>query len=145
METDSWTTSSRTPTIAFCSQPIRVLARMVDMRPVACGITILLAACGAGAETPDAGAPDAGFPVVPPEAPVAFSLTPCAAGWRELPDGTCDPWPAGGAATCPAGEAHFPGEPGCAPVGAACPAGAWSDLLPVGAPIRYVDPAATPP
>lgn len=60
------------------------------------------------------------------------SLTPCPEGWRTLADDdageVCEPWPEGGAATCPAWEAHFPGDAGCAPIGTVCPAGDFPDV-----------------
>ena len=70
-------------------------------------------------------------------APMPPVLTPCPDGWREVTlDGTelvaCDPWPEGGPVDCGPGEAHFPGEPGCATVGPACPAGDFIDALPDG-------------
>lgn len=60
-----------------------------------------------------------------PGAPAPPSLE-CTRGWRALPAGVeggaaaCDPWPEGGRADCEGASAHRPGEPGCAPVGAAC-------------------------
>jgi len=68
----------------------------------------------------------------------------CPSGWREVPDpeidglATCDPFPESGPADCAADEAHFPGEPGCARVGPACPAGDFADDLPAGASVIYV-------
>lgn len=110
--------------------------------------TALLAACG-GPESDtagDAGLADGGNDAalsrpdipwftegVPPIAPPA--LTPCPEGWREIAPAepgdvaTCDPYPEGGALECPLGHAHFPGEPGCAPVGSPCPAGDWAEGL----------------
>lgn len=85
-------------------------------------------------------------PITPPAAP---QLTPCPAGWREVEPAepgdvaTCDPYPTAGASDCPDGEAHFPGEPGCAPVGAACPAGDWPDGLPDDGSVLFVRPGAT--
>src|SRR5687768_13623026 len=79
---------------------------------------------GVGADTAAADAPPAGpdagpilEEVMPPALPV---LGPCPAGWRTIEGeiATCDPWPATGRAECAAPhEAHFPGAPGCAPVG----------------------------
>ncbi|MCZ7681299.1 MAG: hypothetical protein M5U28_21930 [Sandaracinaceae bacterium] len=64
---------------------------------------------------------------VPPIAPP--SLTPCPEGWREVREegepARCDPYPEGGARDCPDGEAHFPGEPGCAPISGPCAADGW--------------------
>lgn len=98
--------------------------------------------CSTDAPPVDGGGPDAGPslsipwldervpPIAPPAPPV---LTPCPSGWREVADGdvtTCDPYPMAGALTCPDGQAHFPGEPACAPVGSACPVGEWAEGLP---------------
>src|SRR5688572_19466561 len=105
---------------------------------------------GGGTMTPDAGGGSTVTPPAPPEAVQPPSLTPCPAGWREVapetPDGvaTCDPWPETGAADCVVGQAHFPGEPGCASVGAPCPAGDWPEGLPAGGAVRYVQAGATP-
>ena len=55
-----------------------------------------------------------------PDPPAPPVLTPCPPGWREIDvDGVaaCDPWPSGGRMDCPAGVAHFPGEPNCTTVG----------------------------
>ena len=74
------------------------------------------------------------WPGGPPVAPPV--MTPCPAGWREVPatdpDGapTCDPWPDGGRHTCADDEAHFPGEPARSRVGSPCPTGDWADDLP---------------
>jgi len=54
----------------------------------------------------------------------------------------CDPWPETGRAVCPAGEAHFPGTPGCALVGPACPADGFPADLPA-CPALYVSEGAT--
>lgn len=67
-----------------------------------------------------AGADGSGAPpIAPPQ------MTPCPEGWREVEIAgvvTCDPWPTTGREDCEVGEAHFPGTPGCAPIGDACPA-----------------------
>jgi len=81
----------------------------------------------------------------PPVAPPGFVCPP---GWREIAGAddetpTCDPFPESGASDCPPGEAHFPGAPGCAPVGAACPAGDFPDDLPSDAPVTHVLEGAT--
>jgi hypothetical protein len=87
---------------------------------------------------------DAGQPEIAP--PV---LTPCPAGWREVTDAesgivSCDPWPEGGPIDCAAvGEAHFPGEPGCARIGSACPAGDWAEDLPTDVTVLYVKAGAS--
>lgn len=58
----------------------------------------------------------------------------CPPGWRvasgEGALETCDPYPEAGPAACDPGFAHFPGDPGCAPIGRACPPGDWPDDLP---------------
>lgn len=82
----------------------------------------------------------------PPVAPPV--LGPCPAGWSEvLVDGiaACDPYPAD-IASCPPGQAHFPGGAGCEEVGDACPTGGalYSPTLPTdGTPIVYVAAGAT--
>ncbi|MGF1469296.1 MAG: hypothetical protein ACFCGT_24520 [Sandaracinaceae bacterium] len=55
----------------------------------------------------------------------------CPEGWREVTEGgvtTCDPYPEGGALDCPEGDAHFPGEAGCAPIGRACGDGPFPEV-----------------
>jgi hypothetical protein len=96
---------------------------------------------------PDADTPDASMTTVAPAAPPV--LTPCPPGWREvmvpdIPGAVCDPWPDGDPATCPDGEAHFPGEDGCATVGPPCPAGRFPEGLPADRTIRYVDGSVAP-
>ncbi len=97
----------------------------------------------ADAEVEDAMVDGSADAFVLPVLPMPPVLTPCAAGWREVTAAVgsnlkvCEPWPAGGRQTCAAGSAHFPGEAGCAPIGAACPAGEWA-TPPVGATVRYV-------
>jgi hypothetical protein len=82
-------------------------------------------------------------PPVAPAVPAPPALTPCPAGWREVPGSdaeepaTCDPWPATGRAACADDEAHFPGEPGCRRIGTACPADGWPEGLPATG-VRYV-------
>ncbi len=85
--------------------------------------------------------------IAAPAAPAAAELprmTPCSAGWTERAEAvsggskTCDPWPSGAASTtCAAGEAHFPGEAGCARLGPECPAGDFPEGLPATG-VRYV-------
>ncbi len=81
---------------------------------------------------------------LPPALPALPVLTPCPAGWRELPPPavggavTCDPWPDGGVHACAQDEAHFPGTPGCSRIGSDCPAGEWPEGLPTPVPVRYV-------
>lgn len=120
----------------------------------------LLAACGDDGAVVDGGASDAGMPDgdvtsvmldipwladgVPP-----IALAPCPEGWREVPSAepggvtTCDPYPEGGPSECPAGQAHFPGEPGCAPVGSPCPPGEWADGLADDGTVVFVRAGAT--
>ncbi len=72
-------------------------------------------------------------------------LTPCAPGWRAIEeDGLtlCEPWPAGGRATCASSfEAHLPGDSACGRLGSACPSGSFAEGLPTDA--IYVDSAAS--
>ncbi|RLB54190.1 MAG: hypothetical protein DRJ42_09800 [Deltaproteobacteria bacterium] len=140
----------------------------IDTRVSVALLVSLLAglACGDDADVPDAS--DAGpgddaldgalavgsFVVAPPDIPwlaeglppiAPVALTPCPDGWREVTGGDaveCDPYPEGGAEDCGPGEAHFPGEPGCRPVGAACPAGDYPATLPGTGPIVYVNASA---
>jgi hypothetical protein len=76
----------------------------------------------------DAG-PDAvvGVTVIPPAPP---DFLPCPPGWREVAavagaPAYCEPYAPTGHADCPIDEAHFPGTPGCAPIGDACPSDGW--------------------
>lgn len=128
-----------------------------------------LLACGEGPGSPDADAgtdaDDAGPAVSPPDIPwlaegmpaiAAPMLTPCPEGWHEVveegpPGGvatvTCDPFgddPTSEPDTCPDGWAHFAGDPGCAPVGAPCPAGDFPEGLPTDAEVLYVLSSAPP-
>jgi hypothetical protein len=122
-------------------------------------IALLVAACSFGGCNGDDAVTDAALPRdgsgpdgsgvalpwledgVPP-----IGIAPCPDGWREVDDGsgitTCDPYSEPGALDCPNGEAHFPGEPGCAPVGSSCAAGDFSETLPADANIVYVQPGA---
>lgn len=110
-------------------------------------------ASGCGDSSPGS-APDAGpaadaaeQPVPSPVAdPAAPALGPCPEGWTATESHgleVCEPWAAGAAPTCPAGEAAFPSEGGCAPVGDPCPAGDWAEDLPADAFVLYVHPEAT--
>jgi len=119
----------------------------------------LLFGCGDDVVPPDTSLPDAGTDTsladssitiaapeipwlaegAPPVAPPV--LTPCPAGWREVVDEdvtTCHPYPVGGPGDCPAGEAHFVGEPSCRAIGSACPAGDYAASLPSDGPVLYV-------
>jgi hypothetical protein len=73
-------------------------------------------------------------------------MRPCPDGWHEREkDGVeyCDPYPAGGRQECGPTEAHFPGTPGCAPIGTPCPTpGQFDPDLPSGRTIVYVAPGA---
>ena len=96
----------------------------------------------------DSGTPDTSS-VDLPDPPMPPVLTPCPAGWAEidLGDGspiTCDPYPAPPVAPCGRGEAHFVGEPGCAPIGPPCPVDGWPTDLPSDRPILYVSALAGP-
>ncbi len=79
---------------------------------------------------------DAGVPAFTLNAPAPPRLGPCAKGWREqVLDGGderwCEPWPEGGRQSCASPAfVHFPGEPGCARLGSACPSGEWPEGLP---------------
>ncbi len=109
-------------------------------------LTCTMSACGN-----DDGIADAGDAGVPSDVGAldggdawTLDLRPCPSGWREaMVDGAlvCEPWPETGRADCPAGEAHFPGEPGCVALGTPCPTGPF----PVDAPTDaiYVDPTAS--
>jgi len=78
-------------------------------------------------------------PPAPPE------LRPCPVGWREVAGDppTCDPWPAAGRSACAEHESHFPGEPGCASIGRACPVGDFGDP-PTDRAVLYVRPGPGP-
>jgi hypothetical protein len=59
-------------------------------------------------------------------------MTPCPSGWREVVEEDlthCEPFPESGIADCGAGQAHFPGDPGCTVVGDACPGGDFPEGL----------------
>ena len=134
------------------------MTRMGRGHPAA-WLVLALFGCG-GDPAPDAGVDagrDARVTVAPPDVPwldesappvAPPALAPCPDGWREVPssdDGpaTCDPYPEGGARGCPAGETHFPGEPGCAPIGSACPSGEWADGLPDDGSVLFVRAGAS--
>lgn len=116
---------------------------------------LLAVACSEGDDHADAGAasPDAQMDglVVPgltpdyepiaPAPPAPPVMTPCPEGFYEVPGDpvVCSPWPETGMATCAQGLAHFPGEPGCRPLGSPCPAGDFPDDLPATS-VVYVRP-----
>lgn len=117
---------------------------------------VALAGCDDGGGTADAGTdadlPEPGLVDIPwlsdGEPPIAPSPEhACPEGFRreETDQGlvSCLPWPAEGPADCAGAEAHFPGEPGCARVGTACPAGDWPEDLPSDRPIVYVREGGT--
>lgn len=84
----------------------------------------------------DSGGIDSGPPTLA-TMPALPMMGACPTGWHEVARGgvsVCDPWPETGIADCsgPA-EAHFPGTPGCAAVGAECPGGDFAEGLPAGA------------
>jgi hypothetical protein len=77
----------------------------------------------------------AALPMREPIAPAAPVLVPCPDGWREVSDGSqilCEPWPDGGRESCAADHAHFPGEPGCAPIGRPADVDGFPAELPAG-------------
>jgi hypothetical protein len=102
----------------------------------------------------DAGEADAGFVVAAPEIPwletgiPSLGITPCPAGWREVEEEegvrTCEPYPEGGPSSCELGEAHFPGETGCRPIGEPCPPGDYATSLPTDGTVVYVNGSAAP-
>lgn len=116
------------------------------MRWAAWGSSWLLLASCFGGDLEKKGRVDAGDDAGPTgePAPTELPRMDCPAGWRAVPDPdveglqSCDPFPAGGAEDCGAGEAHFPGEPGCARVGPPCPAGDFAEDLPGDARVYYV-------
>ncbi len=116
---------------------------------------LCVAGCGDDAAAPpaadasggDGGVVDAGPVAVAAPAEAALPvLTPCPSGWREVPSAssatTCDPWPDTGRAACGAGEAHWPGAPGCARVGSECPADGLPAGLPTDRAVFYVHASA---
>ncbi len=117
-------------------------------------LALLAVCCGTSpAALPDAGldaADGAGLEwPLPPAPPAAPGLASCPMGWREVADETglvtCDPWPETGRRDdCAFDEAHFPGTPGCARVGTACPSDGWPEGLPSDRPIVFVDDDAAP-
>ncbi|MBW2463886.1 MAG: right-handed parallel beta-helix repeat-containing protein, partial [Deltaproteobacteria bacterium] len=97
---------------------------------------------------PDGGSTSVQPPTPPaPPAPAASPSWPCPDGWRavELDDGgtECSPWTGDGPEDCPLGEAHFPGTPGCALLGAPCPADGWPAGLPAASRVLYVRQGAS--
>jgi hypothetical protein len=121
-----------------------ILVLWVSVGAVACG--------DERAEPTDGTVPDGGSSTVaaPPDIPwladghptvAPPSFLPCPAGWQVVTEGelsTCDPGADLGVSRCAVGEAHFPGESGCVPVGDACPAGDFSEGLPTDGSVVYV-------
>lgn len=120
-------------------------------------VVLALAGCGrAGGADDDTSTTDAGpsWTVEVPRIPWLAEGTPpiappdfggCSGGWRpiEVAGATvCEPWPEGGRAECALGEAHFPGEPGCRPLDAPCPADDFAVDLPTDRPVLFVRPGA---
>jgi len=121
---------------------------------------LLLGACGGTAENGDAkvdaiapdGGPTPGIAQIPwlmaGRPPVAAPvMTPCPEGWREYVESDgftgCAPYGEEGPQTCDAiDEAHFPGTPGCARIGTACPADGFPGDLPSSGPVVYVSASA---
>lgn len=80
----------------------------------------------------------------PPAPPSLPRLDQCLPGWTtSQKDGlrVCEPGPVT-APRCPSGEGLWPGRGSCTPLGPPCQ-GRYASSLPVGTPIRYVDPEAT--
>ncbi len=114
---------------------------MLGHAMVGCGVPPVTA-------EPDAAAGvDAGTGIASPDIPwlesgsPPISFLPCPDGWAEvtLRPGvtTCDPYP-GGEMMCADGEARFPGEAGCVPLGSPCPAGDFATDLPTDRPVIYI-------
>ena len=104
---------------------------------------VLLGGCGddgpGDAGTSDAPSSDTGVAGVATAALPDFGT--CPDGWRTAPGEDvdfCDPWPESGRMDCADGQAHFPGEPGCAPIGTACPGGDLPEGLPADREVLYV-------
>jgi len=94
----------------------------------------------------DAGPDGGSFEPTTPEPPALPQIAPCPEGWTEVPEplvaglSTCEPWPVG--EDCLPGEARFPGDAACAPVGSACPEGDYADDLPAGDVVHVLAGAA---
>ena len=90
------------------------------------------------------------IPLPLPAEPMPPNLLPCPPGWRAVPlEGgagvmVCLPWPEDSMRACLRGQAHFPGEPGCTPIGSVCPKGDWADSLPTAEHVLYVRPSDAP-
>lgn len=69
----------------------------------------------------------------------------CPDGWRRVLENgvaTCDPFPESGPTDCGAYAAHFPGEPGCTPIGQPCPAADFPEDLPPDAHVVFARPGS---
>ncbi len=124
------------------------------------GLVMAVGACGEPDTDVDGGIVDASGPdaahIPPPEIPwlaegtppvIPPILTPCPEGWAEVIVGDvveCEPYPAGRHDACPAGEAHFLGEPACRPIGTDCPVGDFAAELPASGSVVYVAASAPP-
>lgn len=147
---DTGRSSGRIPRLAPPLSSWLVGSRVVTLACVwlvACGNAPATSDAAHDASASDAGSLDAGPPPFEVAQPMLPVLTPCPPGWREVedPDGPtiCEPWPVSGAADCTGAEAHFPGEPGCAPIGRPCPADGFPADLPTDRPVVYVLAGAT--
>jgi len=133
-----------------------VLRGAIVVVPGVFALATLVSGCGNDGAATDAAVPDgaaldgsatsADIPWLDDGVP-PIAIAPCPDGWRAFDDGSgvtnCDPYPEGGARACSDGQAHFPGEPACAPVGSTCPVGDFSDTLPADAAVVYVQPGGT--
>lgn len=110
--------------------PLRLLV-LISLFLAACPLPVLEVDGGVDASVPAAfEAPRA------PAAPAPAVLTPCPAGWNEVPgaDGaptTCEPW-SGAAPSCAVDEARFTTGPTCQRVGTDCTGDDWASGLPAG-------------
>ncbi|MGF1466200.1 MAG: hypothetical protein ACFCGT_08695 [Sandaracinaceae bacterium] len=76
------------------------------------------------------GEPPVEAPLIPWLADGAPVEWPCPPGWQEETEGGlthCQPYARGGPDDCAAGEAHFPAEADCRPLGRACGEGPFAD------------------
>ncbi len=113
------------------------------------GLAVGLVACAPASRLEEATAPVAPVLRVDSPAPPATPASPeftCPSGWQRAASGVfCEPWPRSAQPqNCPAGEARFPGTPGCARVGAGCAADGWPAGLPTTR-VLYVGAQATAP
>jgi len=139
-----------------CGSLERMSSSCIGRAFALCSAATAFVACGGEEPVADGGtvdsAADGGLVVLPPDIPwldegrPPIRLAPCPPGWREVLEetgfSTCDPYPEDGPADCENGEAHFPGEPGCLPIGDPCPSGDYATDLRTTGPVVYVNPAA---